>query len=49
MPQYSNLALFVSEFMGTMLLILLGVGVSANTTLNKAFGFGHNWLLIAFV
>ncbi|TXH39882.1 MAG: aquaporin family protein [Actinobacteria bacterium] len=48
MPQYSNLALFVSEFMGTMLLILLGVGVSANTTLKKAFGFGPNWLLIAF-
>ena len=34
--------------MGTMLLILLGVGVSANTTLKKAFGFGPNWLLIAF-
>lgn len=47
-PAYTNLALFVSEFMGTMLLLLLGVGVSANTSLKKAFGFGPDWLLIAF-
>lgn len=48
MSKYSDLVLFLSEFSGTMLLILLGVGVSANTSLKKAFGFGPNWLLIAF-
>lgn len=48
MVEYSNLSLFVSEFMGTMLLILLGVGVCANTTLKKAFGRGPDWLLISF-
>ncbi len=48
MSQYSNLVLFLSEFTGTMLLLLLGVGVSANVSLRKSFGFGPNWLLIAF-
>lgn len=48
MNEYSNLVLFLSEFTGTMLLLLLGVGVSANTSLKKSFGFGPNWLLIAF-
>jgi glycerol uptake facilitator protein len=48
MPGPSNVVLFISEFTGTLLLLLLGVGVSANTTLKKAFGHGPNWLLIAF-
>lgn len=39
--------LFASEFIGTALLILLGVGVSANVTLKKAFGHGKDWLLIS--
>ncbi len=45
---YSNLTIFVSEFIGTALLIVLGVGVCANTTLKKSFGHGRDWLLISF-
>jgi len=45
---YSLYVLFLSEFTGTMLLLLLGVGVSANTSLRKSFGYGSDWLLIAF-
>ena len=48
MDKYSNAELFASEFAGTMLLILIGVGVCANTNLKKAFGYGHDWLLISF-
>ncbi|MCB9412120.1 MAG: aquaporin family protein [Actinobacteria bacterium] len=48
MTQYSLSTLFFSELVGTMLLLLLGVGVSANTTLKRSFGHGHDWLLIAF-
>lgn len=47
MGDYSTSALFLSELVGTMLLLLLGVGVSANTTLKRSFGHGHDWLLIA--
>lgn len=39
--------LLLSEFTGTLLLILLGVGVSANTSLKKSFGHGKDWLLIS--
>lgn len=48
MNEFSLSVQFASEFTGTMLLILLGVGVSANTSLKKSFGFGSDWLLIAF-
>lgn len=48
MGEHSNAVIFISEFTGTMLLLLLGIGVSANTSLKKSFGFGPNWLLIAF-
>lgn len=47
MDSYPLGILLLSEFTGTALLLLLGVGVSANTTLRKSFGHGHNWLLIA--
>jgi len=47
MEQYTLPILFLSEFTGTMFLLLLGVGVSANTTLRKSYGFGSDWLLIA--
>ncbi len=40
--------IFASEFIGTTLLLLLGIGVGANTTLKKSFGVGKNWLLISF-
>ena len=41
----SNTGIFVSEFVGTALLLLLGVGVGCNQTLKRAFGFGPSWLL----
>ena len=40
--------IFASEFIGTTLLLLLGIGVSANATLKKSFGVGRDWLLISF-
>lgn len=45
--EYSLTILFLSEFTGTMFLLLLGVGVSANTSLRKSFGYGRDWLLIS--
>lgn len=41
----SNSTIFVSEFIGTALLLLLGIGVGCNQKLKKAFGFGPSWLL----
>ncbi|MDH5368091.1 MAG: aquaporin family protein, partial [Cyclobacteriaceae bacterium] len=37
-----------AEFIGTALLMLLGTGVCANNTLNKAYGQGTGWVLISF-
>ncbi|UZN03950.1 MIP/aquaporin family protein [Cellulomonas sp. S1-8] len=39
---------FVSELVGTALLLLLGAGVVANAILPKTKGFGGGWLLINF-
>jgi len=39
---------FVSEIMGTAMLILLGAGVVANAILPKTKGFGGGWLMINF-
>ena len=39
---------FISEFIGTMLLILLGNGVVANVVLDKTKGNNGGWLLINF-
>jgi glycerol uptake facilitator protein len=39
---------FISEFVGTCLLILLGNGVVANTVLNKTYGHGGGWIVITF-
>jgi glycerol uptake facilitator protein len=39
---------FLSEVIGTALLILLGAGVVANVILPKTKGFGGGWLLINF-
>ena len=44
----SNMTIFVSEFIGTALLLLLGIGVGCNQSLKKSFGFGPNWLLTSF-
>lgn len=38
----------VAEFLGTMILILLGTGVCANSSLNDTFAKGADWVLISF-
>lgn len=40
--------LFLSEFIGTLLLILLGNGVVANVVLNGTKGHGSGWIVITF-
>ncbi len=40
--------IFSSEFLGTMILILLGVGVCATNNLSKSKGKGTGWLTINF-
>ena len=37
---------YLAEMMGTMILIVLGVGVVANVLLDKTKGKGGGWLLI---
>lgn len=37
---------YVGEFLGTMILILLGDGVVANVVLNKSKGNGSGWIVI---
>ena len=39
---------FIGEFMGTMLLIILGDGVVANVVLNKTKGQNSGWIVITF-
>jgi glycerol uptake facilitator protein len=39
---------FVGEFIGTMLLVLLGNGVVANVVLSKTKGHGSGWIVITF-
>ncbi|MEV6774168.1 MIP/aquaporin family protein [Nocardia sp. NPDC051030] len=41
-------SIFVSEALGTGILILLGAGVVANVLLTKSKGFDGGWLLITF-
>lgn len=38
---------FVSEFVGTMMLVLLGNGVCANVNLGETKGHGSGWIVIA--
>ncbi|MBL1066873.1 MIP/aquaporin family protein [Streptomyces sp. 7-21] len=40
--------LFISEFTGTALLVLLGTGVVANISLARSKGFEGGWLLVTF-
>lgn len=39
---------YFGEFLGTMILILLGNGVVANVNLNKTHSFGAGWIVITF-
>ena len=38
---------FLGEFLGTMILIVLGVGCGAGISLNKAYAKGQGWLFVA--
>jgi len=40
--------IFLSEFMGTAMLLLLGAGVCMNVSFNKSKGQGSGWLVINF-
>lgn len=42
----SNMAMYSAEFFGTMVLILLGVGVGANVTLKKSNAKDAGWIVI---
>ncbi|AYG03628.1 MIP/aquaporin family protein [Gryllotalpicola protaetiae] len=42
------LSAYLSEFVGTALMLLLGCGVSANNSLRKSKGYGAGWVLISF-
>ncbi len=48
MESISTGDIFLSEFLGTAILLLLGAGVVANVILPKTKGFGGGWLLINF-
>ncbi|WP_420401013.1 MIP/aquaporin family protein [Flagellimonas sp.] len=37
---------FISEIVGTFLLILMGCGVNANVSLQKTYGSGSGWIVI---
>ena len=39
---------FIGEFIGTMLLIIMGDGVVANVVLNKTKGNNSGWIVITF-
>jgi len=38
----------VAEYLGTLILILMGTGVCANSSLNGTFAKGADWVLISF-
>lgn len=46
--EYTMSQAFVSEVIGTAILLLLGAGVVANVILPRTKGFGGGWLLINF-
>ncbi len=39
---------FIAEFIGTMLLVLMGVGVNASTSLKDSYAQGAGWVVITF-
>lgn len=47
MSDLAGSGILISEFIGTALLLLLGVGVVANVSLSSSYGYGRDWLLIA--
>src|SRR5688572_17409701 len=45
---YDFLSPFLGEFIGTMMLVLLGIGVFANVELGKTKGNNSGWIVITF-
>jgi glycerol uptake facilitator protein len=39
---------FIAEFIGTMLLILMGVGVNSSVTLKDSYAHGAGWVVVTF-
>lgn len=39
---------FLGEFVGTAMLLLLGIGVNANVSLKDTYGNGSGWIVISF-
>lgn len=39
---------YLGEFVGTMILVILGAGAGASINLNKAYAKGQGWLYVAF-
>lgn len=39
---------FLAEFFGSLVLILLGVGVNANVSLKDSYAYGGGWVVVAF-
>jgi glycerol uptake facilitator protein len=42
----SNMAMYLSEFLGTFILVLLGDGVCANVSLRKSKGESGGWIVV---
>jgi len=42
----AEIGLYLAEFLGTMILVLLGNGVVANVLLKKTKGHGSGWIAI---
>ncbi|HEV7780973.1 MAG TPA: MIP/aquaporin family protein [Chitinophagaceae bacterium] len=47
-PEFSFWHLFIGEFIGTALLIIMGAGVVANVVLTKTKGQNSGWIVITF-
>ena len=41
-------SMYLAEFIGTALLLLLGNGVNMTLSLNKSFGKGGGWMVTCF-
>jgi glycerol uptake facilitator len=47
MAGLAGTGILLSEYVGTAVLLLLGVGVSANLVLSRSYGHGRDWLMVA--
>ena len=44
----SNMSLYIGEFVGTTLLLLLGNGVNMTCSLKHSYGKGGGWIVTTF-